>query len=315
MAKKIKGYGRYKKHKYKSKYSKIARRNKKIADNAVNFIAVLLSIILALLVLNLMFNKKAGLKADLGDIAALNISYNDLSALKELGEEYEIDFPSLLAYYCAENDFFKGSPVINSKEYIEENFVKNFSKIKGKYRRKDIKPIENMFETLFAEIVYFPIPTGFLGEYGDDYTYGNSWGAKREYGGDRQHLGTDIADKENVRGRIPIISMTNGVIEHIGWNELGGYRIGIKTQAGSYYYYAHLAEFAKGLAVGSEINAGDLLGVMGDTGYSKKEGTTGNFIVHLHIGICYDAPFSTGEFWLNPYIFLRDAEQSRLKLD
>lgn len=33
------------------------------------------------------------------------------------------------------------------------------------------------------------------------------------------------------------------------------------------------------------MKAGDLLGYMGDTGYSTVEGTTGNFPVHLHLGI------------------------------
>lgn len=35
---------------------------------------------------------------------------------------------------------------------------------------------------------------------------------------------------------------------------------------------------------GDQVRAGDLLGYMGDSGYGP-EGTTGQFPVHLHVGI------------------------------
>lgn len=37
--------------------------------------------------------------------------------------------------------------------------------------------------------------------------------------------------------------------------------------------------------IGEQIRAGEIIGFMGDTGYSEIEGTTGNFDVHLHFGI------------------------------
>ena len=50
------------------------------------------------------------------------------------------------------------------------------------------------------------------------------------------------------------------------------------------YKRQHLDSYAD-IEEGDTIQAGDLLGYMGDTGYSKTEGTTGNFPVHLHVGI------------------------------
>ena len=60
-------------------------------------------------------------------------------------------------------------------------------------------------------------------------------------------------------------------------------RIGITAPTGAYFYYAHLDSYAE-LEKGDPVKAGDLLGYMGDSGYGE-EGTTGEFPVHLHLGI------------------------------
>ena len=95
-------------------------------------------------------------------------------------------------------------------------------------------------------------------------------------------------------------SATDGVVEQIGWLRLGGYRIGIRSESGAYFYYAHLAEYAKEFEIGEEVSAGTFLGYMGDTGYSDIPGTTGNFPVHLHFGI-YLNDRDGKEFSVNSY--------------
>lgn len=50
---------------------------------------------------------------------------------------------------------------------------------------------------------------------------------------------------------------------------------------------------------------------MGDTGYGKTEGTTGNFDVHLHLGI-YIKTDHMEEMSVNPYWILRYLEKRRL---
>ncbi len=79
--------------------------------------------------------------------------------------------------------------------------------------------------------------------------------------------------------------MTDGIIEKIGWLEMGGWRIGVRAPGGAYLYYAHLYSYAGDFKEGDRIKAGELIGYMGDTGYGKTEGTRGNFDVHLHVGI------------------------------
>ena len=56
------------------------------------------------------------------------------------------------------------------------------------------------------------------------------------------------------------------------------------------------------------MRAGEFLGFMGDSGYSKIEGTVGNFDVHLHVGIYVEQPdggeASVNAFW--PLTFLEE---------
>lgn len=125
----------------------------------------------------------------------------------------------------------------------------------------------------------------------------------------RGHEGTDLMAGENVRGLYPIISITDGTVAKIGWLEKGGNRIGIWTEAGAYFYYAHLDSYAN-LKVGDQVKAGQLLGFMGDTGYGEA-GTKGMFPVHLHLGI-YIYPDGT-EMSINPYAILKYAEQKKLR--
>ena len=54
---------------------------------------------------------------------------------------------------------------------------------------------------------------------------------------------------------------------------------------------------------------------MGDSGYSKVEGTKGVFPVHLHLGISPYSSLSKEELWINPYVFLRSAENKKAKFD
>lgn len=154
---------------------------------------------------------------------------------------------------------------------------------------------------ILNEIKGPPVPE----DYVSYVAYSDSWNEPRSFGGDRHHEGTDIlsdtATKQ--RGEIPVLSMSDGVVEQIGWLKLGGYRIGIRSPKGVYFYYAHLYSYAPSMKKGLKIRAGDMIGYMGDSGYGKKEGTVGKFPVHLHLGI-YRNDVTHGEYSINPYQFL-----------
>lgn len=164
--------------------------------------------------------------------------------------------------------------------------------------------------TLWNDVVFFPVPEASDLTTVAEVTYSDSWMADRSYGGNRGHEGTDLMAQTSESGFYPIISMTDGTVLKKGWLEQGGWRIGILSPSGAYFYYAHLESYAD-LEEGDTVQAGDLLGWMGNTGYSPVEGTSGNFPVHLHLGIYLYR--EEKEISVNPYPILRYIEDSRVK--
>lgn len=156
-----------------------------------------------------------------------------------------------------------------------------------------------LYGAIFNDLSCMPVDSA-------DIVYENSWMFERNYGGTRGHEGTDLMPPENVPGYYRILSMTDGVVEKVGWLPKGGYRIGIRSPSGGYFYYAHLDSYSREFAVGEEVAAGELLGFMGDTGYGE-EGTRGKFDVHLHLGI-YIRTENTEEISVNPYWVLKYLE-------
>lgn len=154
---------------------------------------------------------------------------------------------------------------------------------------------------LLEEMQCFPVRTDVTGR--ETWSYENGYGEGRSYGGARKHEGIDIMSSTSRRGYFAIQSVSDGTVEQIGWLELGGYRIGIRSTSGLYYYYAHMDSYAAGLKKGDRVKAGQLLGYMGDSGYGE-EGTKGKFAVHLHFGIYYregDIEKSLNPFYLLQY--------------
>lgn len=132
--------------------------------------------------------------------------------------------------------------------------------------------------------------------------YENGYGDDRSYGGKRKHEGIDIIPDKEKDNYYAVQAASDGVVEQIGWLKLGGYRVGIRSKNGFYYYYAHLASYAEGIKKGRKVKAGDIIGYMGNTGYGK-EGTKGKFMIHLHFGIYRQVDGK--EKSLNPYFLLR----------
>ena len=195
------------------------------------------------------------------------------------------------------------------QEWEKELSSKTFSDVAKKWtKQKNWDTYLQTLEAIWDDVKYFPIPES-TSEPNLTVSYVNTWMSERTYGGKRGHEGCDLMASKNERGLYPILSMTDGVVEKKGWVEKGGYRIGIKTSAGAYFYYAHLDSYAD-LEVGDVVKAGDILGFMGDSGYGP-EGTVGQFAVHLHLGI-YIYPNDV-ETSVNPYWVLRYIEKSKVK--
>lgn len=143
------------------------------------------------------------------------------------------------------------------------------------------------------------------------YGYGDcdDFGASRSFGFKRKHLGHDMMGSLGT----PIVAVEGGVVEALGWNRYGGWRVGIRSfDSKRYYYYAHLQKdrpFADNLAEGDIVQAGDLIGYMGRTGYSDAENVNNIEVVHLHFGIqlVFDESQKecNSEIWIDPYQIVR----------
>lgn len=173
---------------------------------------------------------------------------------------------------------------------------------------------KNTYNGLLTDIKYFPVPRS--NKRKEWVNYVNSWNYERTYKGNRTHEGTDVMGDINKDGIYPVVSVSDGYVSNIGWLELGGWRIGITSSSGIYYYYAHLDSYAKEYKEGDVIRAGDIIGYMGSTGYSKVEGTKNKFPVHLHFGIYItpdpDISADYEEIALNPYNILKINENNTL---
>lgn len=159
-----------------------------------------------------------------------------------------------------------------------------------------------LYGIFWEDLQYFPA-AGRKEAQGQQFFFENSWHARRTFQGERLHEGCDIFGREEKSGYYPILSMTDGIVEKVGWLPLGGYRIGIRSPGGGYFYYAHLSSYAREFQTGEQIKAGEVLGFLGDTGYGE-EGTAGKFVPHLHLGI-YVRTQTEEEHALNPYPVLQ----------
>jgi murein DD-endopeptidase MepM/ murein hydrolase activator NlpD len=162
---------------------------------------------------------------------------------------------------------------------------------------REIKKFNHLMKVYENKV--FPIPQGY------EYSFENGFGAPRTFGGDRRHEGIDIMCDKGV----PLVSVSDGKILKKGWNTLGGWRLFIKGDDGIYYYYAHLYRYNDDLKAGDRVSKGQLLGYVGDSGYGE-EGTTGEFLPHLHFGM-YEGK---DEVPVNPYPFLKKWENNTVEL-
>jgi murein DD-endopeptidase MepM/ murein hydrolase activator NlpD len=118
----------------------------------------------------------------------------------------------------------------------------------------------------------------------------DSWHAPRD-GGSRVHKGIDIFAPRGTE----VIAVADGIVSYIGDQKLGGHCLWLTTENGASFYYAHLDRWASGLYEGMEVQAGDLLGYVGNTGNAKYTPS------HLHFGV------NQNDEMVNPYPLLTKA--------
>ena len=133
---------------------------------------------------------------------------------------------------------------------------------------------------------------GFVFPVGDPHSFTDSFGAPRMMGSSYEHAhrGTDILAPRNT----PVLACERGIITRAGTDVLGGNKIWVKGESGTYYYYAHLESFAEGMANGTVVEPGDVIGYVGTSGNAQGGPP------HVHFEIHPD-----GGAAVNPYPLLK----------
>lgn len=162
---------------------------------------------------------------------------------------------------------------------------------------------DGQWKSQYGLKAFSPIAAGY------GYSHCDDFGASRSFGFRRKHLGNDLMGGLGT----PVVAVEGGTVEAMGWNRYGGWRIGIRSfDSKRYYYYAHLQKdhpFAEGLSEGDTVQAGQLIGFMGRTGYSDTENVNNIETVHLHFGmeLIFDESQKecNSEIWIDVYDIVR----------
>jgi len=142
---------------------------------------------------------------------------------------------------------------------------------------------------------------GFVFPVGEPYSFIDSWGFPRMVGTEYEHghQGTDIMAPFGT----PLYAVERGIITRVGTDVLGGTKLWLKGQSGTYYYYAHMQSYAEGMVEGALVNAGDVVG------YNGASGNAQGGAPHLHLQV-----HPVGGEPVNPYGLLKvvsDLSRSR----
>ena len=183
--------------------------------------------------------------------------------------------------------------------YYHESYTAVLGGLLGNYSVE----IDGQWKSAYGLKAFSPIAAGY------GYSHCSDFGNSRSFGFARKHLGNDLMGGLGT----PIIAVEGGIVEAMGWNRYGGWRIGIRSfDSKRYYYYAHLQKdtpFAKDIYVGRIVQPGDVIGFMGRTGYSDQENTNNIETVHLHFGLqlVFDESQKecNSEIWIDVYNIVR----------
>jgi Peptidase family M23 len=147
------------------------------------------------------------------------------------------------------------------------------------------KPLPSLIPRLTKRGYVFPVhgPASFV----------DTFGAGRAVVG--WHHGEDIFAPIGA----PVLAVAKGTVFSVGWNDLGGNRLWLRDEEGNEFYYAHLSAFSPMAINGARVEAGDVLGFVGNSGDAETTPPHLHFEIHpvglLALG--YDGV-------INPYKYL-----------
>ena len=148
------------------------------------------------------------------------------------------------------------SRVLEQAEQTEAELAVAQSQVQGLRERLRTAQVTAQILAAGSDIVI----TGFVFPVADPHTFASTFGAPRS--GGRSHEGNDIFAPMGT----PLLASESGVIANVGVGTLGGTKLWVYGESGTQYYYAHLIAYADGIVEGSRVEAGDVVGYVGNTG-------------------------------------------------
>jgi murein DD-endopeptidase MepM/ murein hydrolase activator NlpD len=126
-------------------------------------------------------------------------------------------------------------------------------------------------------------------------SFGDSFGGPRPDVPGGWHHGEDIFAPVGT----PLLAVASGTLHSIGWNDIGGYRLWLRDGEGNEFYYAHLSAYSPLAVEGNGVEAGDVIGFVGNTGDAEFSAPHLHFEIHpaAMVGLGYDGVVA-------PYPFL-----------
>ena len=247
-----------------------------------------------------------------------DIKYNWIELLAYLGTKYggnfdkynKKDLDTLVSNLKSGTTIYDLTKDMKYYPYYYECYDAVLHEFIGTYKKETSKTDSTItYEEKYGIKAFLPIAKNYSFNHYDDF--GNS----RSYGFKRVHLGNDLMGSIGT----PVIAVESGTIEALGWNQYGGWRIGIRSEDGKrYYYYAHLRKdhpYAENMYEGKKVTAGDVIGYLGMTGYSQKENINNINVPHLHFGmqLIFDESQVDGknEIWINVYEIINFLKQNK----
>ncbi len=105
----------------------------------------------------------------------------------------------------------------------------------------------------------------------------------------------------------PLLAVSHGTVFSVGWNKVGGWRLWLRDDQGNEFYYAHLSAYSPLAVNGAIVEAGDVLGFVGNTGDAQGTPYHVHFEVHPVglLGLGYDGAVDPSSY-LDGWEHLRD---------
>ncbi len=279
------------------RYIKNFVKNKRIKDRLDTFeIIVVNLLVLSFFVIIFVFYNSIGSFYvsfyDNEDIQSFNIDTKGLKAVYETSLREDISLEKLLVAYAKSNNYFSEDTIVSEFESIEINSFLEKIRLAYFFLDKENKQIYKAIKSVNEDIKTLPFNQANF----EDVLAINCFSVIKE------NLGTMFLEREVSTKTIEVISITEGVVESVGYKGDNGLQVVIQTENNNKFVYTNLGDISSNLKKGVSVKSGDTLGTMGNTAQIKEEIAYERSKLGVYIVLAKG--YLGQETYLNPYPFL-----------